>query len=81
MLGEDVWVHFAVSVVHDADGNPSYGVSQVEDITDRKRVEAQLAEQFHELATNIGVGFAVRQLDRSEFLYGQPGLPGDPRAE
>ena len=70
--GDDVWVHFAVSVVHGADGRPSYGVSQVEDITERKQAEDQLAERFHELATNVGVGFAVRRLDPPEFLYVNP---------
>lgn len=70
--GEDVWVHFAVSVVHDSIGKPSYGVSQVEDISDRKRTEAQLQERFHELATNVEIGFLVRQLDPPEFLYFNP---------
>ena len=70
--GEEVWVHFAVSVVHDASGAPSYGVTQVEDITVRKHSEAQLQEQFRELATNVDVGFLVRQLDPPEFLYFNP---------
>lgn len=70
--GQAVWVHFAVSVVHDAGGAPSYGVSQVEDITVRKHGEAQLQERFRELATNVDVGFLVRQLDPPEFLYFNP---------
>ena len=70
--GEDVWVHFAVSVVHDAGGAPSYGVSQVEDITVRKHGEAQLQERFRELAMNVDVGFLLRQLDPPEFLYFNP---------
>jgi PAS domain S-box-containing protein len=72
MAGDDVWVQFAVSVIHDVDGVPSYGVTQVEDITARKREEARIAERFHELATNVGVGFAVRQIDPPEFLYANP---------
>ena len=70
--GVDVWVHFAVSVVHDAGGSPSYGVSQVEDVTDRKRAETQLEERFRELATNVGVGFVLRGIDPPEYLYFNP---------
>ena len=70
--GRDIWVHFAVTVVHDASGNPSYGVSQVEDITDRKLAESQLQERFHALANNVDVGFMIRQLDPPEFVYFNP---------
>ena len=70
--GDDVWVHFAVSVVRDADGRPSYGVSQVEDISDRKQAEAQMTERFNELATNVDVGFLIRQIDPAESLYLNP---------
>ena len=70
--GREIWVHFAVTVVHDASGNPSYGVSQVEDITDRKLAESQLQERFHALANNVDVGFMIRQLDPPEFVYFNP---------
>ncbi len=39
--GRIVWITLSVSVVHDADGEPVYFVSQMEDITERKR--SQLA--------------------------------------
>jgi diguanylate cyclase (GGDEF)-like protein/PAS domain S-box-containing protein len=70
--GRDVWVHVAVAVVHDAGGAPTYGVSQVEDISDRKRAEAQLQERFQALADNVDVGFLVRQLNPPEYLYYNP---------
>ena len=70
--GRDVWVHLAVSVVHDADARPSYGVSQVEDITGRKHAEDQMEERFRELATNVDVGFLLRGLDPPEYLYYNP---------
>jgi PAS domain S-box-containing protein len=70
--GNDVWVHFVISVVHDARGVPSYGVAQMEDITHRKHAEAQLQERFHELTTNVDVGFLVRQVDPPEFHYFNP---------
>lgn len=67
--GEPIWVHFAVTVVRDAQGLPSYLVSQVHDITLRKSAEAQMAERFHELATHTDVGFMLGQLDPPEALY------------
>ena len=70
--GGDLWVHVTVSVVHDAQGRLSYAASQVEDITVRKRAEAQMAERFRELATNVDVGFLVCRLDPPEYLYFNP---------
>lgn len=70
--GQEIWVHFAVSVVHDSAGGPAYGVSQVEDITHRKIAEAQLQSQFHALTENVDAGFLVRQLDPPEFVYYNP---------
>ena len=70
--GADIWVHVAISVVYDAGGTPSYGVSQVEDIRDRKDSEAQLEERFRELATNVDIGFLLRQIDPPEYLYYNP---------
>lgn len=75
--GEDVWVHFAVSVIRDADGRPSYGVSQVEDITDRKHAEAQLAERSNELASNVDRGRAAPQR-RARFRATAGTRPADP---
>ncbi len=70
--GRDIWVHVAISVVHDPGGNPSHGVSQVEDIRNRKDTEAQLEERFRELATNVDVGFLLRQIDPPKYLYYNP---------
>ncbi len=39
-----VWVLLAVSLVRDTDGNPLHFISQIEDISDRKRTEAALKE-------------------------------------
>ena len=65
-------MHVAISVVYDAGGRPSYGVSQVEDIRSRKDTEAQLEERFRELATNVDIGFLLRQIDPPEYLYYNP---------
>lgn len=42
--GHLVWVHLAVALVRGADGKPAHFVSQVEDITQRKELERNLAE-------------------------------------
>ena len=70
--GGELWVHEALSVVYDGEGVPAYAVSQVEDISDRRRSETQLQERFHELADNIDVGFLIRAVDADEFVYLNP---------
>ena len=37
-----IWVNLSVSMVSDPDGNPLHFISQIEDISDRKRLEEQL---------------------------------------
>jgi PAS domain S-box-containing protein len=41
--GHAIWVRFTVSLVRDAQGAPLHGIAQIEDITERKRLEANLA--------------------------------------
>jgi len=45
--GSLVWVLLSVSLVRDADGEPLHFISQIQDISERKRLEAEL----HRLAT------------------------------
>lgn len=47
--GRVVWVNLSVSLVVDADGSPMYFISQIEDITDRKRSDVEL----HGLAARL----------------------------
>jgi PAS domain S-box-containing protein len=42
--GDTVWVLLGVAMVRDAEGNPLYTVTQVQDITGRKMVEEQLRQ-------------------------------------
>lgn len=37
--GRSVWTNFSATLVRDTDGDPIYGIVQVEDITERKRAE------------------------------------------
>ncbi len=41
--GHSVWIRLTASLVRDASGTPLYFVSQIEDITERKRLEENLA--------------------------------------
>jgi diguanylate cyclase (GGDEF)-like protein/PAS domain S-box-containing protein len=42
--GNTVWVRISTSLVRDADGKPLHFVSQIENVTDRKRAEKRLKE-------------------------------------
>jgi PAS domain S-box-containing protein len=48
--GSPVWVSLSVSLVRDAEGNPLYFVDQIQDITERKLAERELARRAEELA-------------------------------
>ncbi len=50
-LGHLVWILLSVSLVHDAEGQPLYFISQIQDITERKQAEQALAAQTQALAT------------------------------
>jgi PAS domain S-box-containing protein len=52
--GAIVWILLTVSLVNDAAGAPLYFVSQIQDITDRKRAEATLQETYAELNRVLG---------------------------
>jgi diguanylate cyclase (GGDEF)-like protein/PAS domain S-box-containing protein len=42
--GEEIWVNLSVSLLRGPDGRPMHLVAQIEDISDRKRLEASLQE-------------------------------------
>jgi PAS domain S-box-containing protein len=47
--GHVVWGHLTASAVQDAEGKAQFGIGMVKDITERKRMEAELAELQHRL--------------------------------
>jgi PAS domain S-box-containing protein len=51
--GEIVWAEVNAAVVRDAAGRPQYIVSLINDITDRKRVEQLLREEFRVLTESM----------------------------
>jgi PAS domain S-box-containing protein len=49
--GHIVWIFLSASLVHDAQGQPLYFVSQIQDITQRKQAEEELRHQKELLQT------------------------------
>jgi PAS domain S-box-containing protein len=47
--GRIMWGNLTVSLVRDMEGNPQFTIGMVKDITDRKQMEAELAEVQHRL--------------------------------
>lgn len=60
--GELVWGLLAVSLVKDVNGKPLYFVSQVEDITESKKLESQL-RIFKKFVESSNQGFGMGTLD------------------
>jgi PAS domain S-box-containing protein len=61
--GDIVWVTLSVAVVRDASGTPLYLIAQIQDITERKRVETALraseARHQRQLANTPGVMYQL----------------------
>lgn len=57
--GRAVWALLSASLVHDAEGKPLYAISEIQDITDRKRAEEAMkqAKEAAEAATEIKSSF------------------------
>ena len=81
--GGVVWILLSVSLVRARDGSPLHFISQIQDITERKRAhdeleasKAQLAEaqqRFRSLVEQLPLGTYVRPLDMSEpNIYASP---------
>jgi PAS domain S-box-containing protein len=65
--GQIYWVRLTNSVVRDAEGNPQYFVTMVEDIHDQKQAAEELRKsqaRFQAIFDNVAVGVAVMSLDR-----------------
>ena len=69
--GEQCWVLLSVSLVRDDAGEPLYFVSQIEDITERRRSEDALMEaeaRFRSAFEEAPIGMAMNSLDGGRFL-------------
>ncbi len=61
-LGHEVWVLLSVSLVRDGEGNPLHFISQIQNITDRKRAEEALKarmEEEHEFQSDLKALHAI----------------------
>ncbi|MCG8926795.1 diguanylate cyclase domain-containing protein [Lentzea sp. CC55] len=78
--GEPVWVHLVVSVLRDADGNPTHHVTMVEDISELHLLQRNLDHQLlHDSLTGLSnrqhfVSQLERQLDGTPITLYHLGL-------
>jgi PAS domain S-box-containing protein len=52
--GHTVWIHLSVSLVHDEHGAPLYFISQIQDISERRRLERSLGELMSSEQQQLG---------------------------
>jgi PAS domain S-box-containing protein len=72
--GAIVWVNLTASLVRDAAGQPPYGIAVIEDITERKRREAELKQLNQHIRTileDMADGFVAFD-HRGRFTYLNP---------
>ncbi|MGJ5672681.1 MAG: diguanylate cyclase [Nostochopsis sp.] len=60
-LGHVLWIMLSVSLVSDIHGQPLYFITQIQDITERKRVEQTLQQQAY-IFENISDGVIITDL-------------------
>jgi len=73
--GDLVWVNVSSSLMHDEDGAVKHFVSMIEDISQRKHVEAALhesEEQFLQLANHIPQNFWITGVSQRDVVYLSP---------
>ena len=63
--GHTVWILLTVSLVHDSQGKPLYFISQIQDITERKRAERALNESLAQLSQKSKHESVISDVTRS----------------
>jgi PAS domain S-box-containing protein len=73
--GHILWAQVSSSLVRDAKGTPSYFISHVQDITERKRTEEALRKQAHDLGERVkelNCLFGISKLiERQDLSWGE----------
>ena len=67
--GYVVWILLSVSLVHDEQGSPAYFISQIEDITERKRAQEALHESEMRFAAFMGNSPALAWMKNEDLRY------------
>ena len=69
--GEIMWASLTASVVRDPDGKPLYSVGLIEDITERKRTEAEL-RLGNEIFANMEEGVCLVRMKDEVIVHANP---------
>ena len=62
-LGHVIWILLSVSLLRDHQGNPLYFISQIQDITERKRAEEAIRRGAKETSALLETSLALTNLD------------------
>lgn len=66
--GATVWISLTATIVRDRAGRPAYGLGIIEEITERKRMEALMMRQNQRLSADLEESLRALQLSRARIL-------------
>jgi PAS domain S-box-containing protein len=69
--GQTMWGSLSAGVIRDREGNPLYGVGMVEDVTDRRRAEAEL-RLGQEVIAKMEEGLCLVRANDGTLVYANP---------
>ncbi|HEX7286441.1 MAG TPA: PAS domain S-box protein [Candidatus Angelobacter sp.] len=68
---ETIWAHLSVTVIRDQEGSPLYGVGMIEDITERRRAEAEL-RLGSEIFANMEEAVCLVRMEDGVIVHANP---------